>query len=116
MLAYLEPLSAHSDVADALQEALAPLGDVQLHCPDWASYRYVAASTKGVVFALAVGMNCAGFRLDQRMRLRAFLTGGAALEECGADWVAFTLFRSDWPEVDLVFWARHAYLFARELR
>lgn len=115
VLDYLEGLSAHSDVADALNAALKPLGDVQIFCPDWQQYRYVVASTKGIIIALAVGMNKTGFRLDERMKARALASGGVPYAECGPQWVSFALFRDDWPRVDLEFWARKAYVAAREL-
>lgn len=115
VLDHLEDLSAHSDIAEALMGALEPLGDVQTFCPDCQQYRYVVAFTKGIVIALAVGMNTIGFRLDERMKARALASGGAPYAECGTQWVSFTLFRSDWPKVDIEFWARKAYVAAREL-
>ena len=114
VLVHLDGLSAHSDVADALSTALKPLGDVQLFCPDGPQHRYVVASTKEIIFGLAVGMNTIGFRLDERMKARALASGGVAYPECGPEWVSFTLFRADWPRVDLEFWARKAYVAARE--
>jgi hypothetical protein len=115
VLSHIECLSAHSDVADALTTALKPLGDVQLFCPDPQAYRYMVASTKGVIFALALGMDTIGFRLDERMKSRALASGGSPYPACGNDWVSFTLFRDDWPKVDLEFWARKAYLATQEL-
>jgi len=114
VLGHVEGLSAHSDVADALTIALKPLGDVQPFCPNPQQYRYVVASTRGVIFALALGMDTIGFRLDERMKTRALASGGAPFPECGNEWVSFTLFRDDWPKIDLEFWARKAYLAARE--
>lgn len=114
VLGHIEGLSAHSDVADALTIALKPLGDVQPFCPNPQQYRYVVASTRGVIFALALGMDTTGFRLDERMKTRALASGGAPFPECGNEWVSFTLFRDDWPKIDLEFWARNAYLAARE--
>jgi len=114
VLDHLEGLSAHSDVAEALSAALQPLGDVQIFCPDCQQYRYLVASTKGIIIALAVGMNTAGFRLDERMRARALASGGLPYAECGNEWVSFTLFRDDWPKIDIEFWARKAYVAARE--
>jgi hypothetical protein len=114
VLGHVEGLSAHSDVADALTIALKPLGDVQPFCPNPQQYRYVVASTRGVIFALALGMDTTGFRLDERMKTRALASGGAPFPECGNEWVSFTLFRDDWPKIDLEFWARKAYLAARE--
>ena len=116
VLDHVEGLSAHSDVADALSAALKPLGDVQIFCPDWQQYRYVVASTKGIIFALAVGINTVGFRLDERMKARALASGGAPYVQCGTQWASFTLFRDDWPKIDIEFWGRKAYVTARELR
>src|SRR5687767_11844028 len=104
VLDYVDGLSAHSDIAGALSEALKPLGDVQVFCPDWQQYRYVVASTKGIIMALAVGMDTAGFRLDERMKARALASGGVAYRECGDQWVKFTVFRDDWPRIDMEFW------------
>jgi hypothetical protein len=115
VLDYIKGRSAHSDVVDALKTALKPLGDVQFYCPDWHQYLFVAASTKSVIFALAVGMNTIGFRLDDRMKPRALASGAEQFSELGAEWVSFTLFRDDWPRADLEFWARKAYLAAREV-
>jgi len=114
VLAYVEKLSAHTDVASALIEALQPLGDVQLFCPDPTRCRYVVAASATVIFAFATGMNQLGFRLDALLRTRALLSGAAACPQCGEDWVCFTLFRDDWPAPDLPFWARKAYVFARQ--
>jgi len=116
VLDHLEGLSAHSDVAEALTAALEPLGDVQIFSPDSQQYRYVVASTKGIVIALAVGMNTTGFRLDERMKTRALASGAAPYPDCGDQWVSFALFRHEWPKVDLEFWARKAYVAARELK
>lgn len=115
VLKCLNGLSAHSDVVEVLNTAVAPLGDVQIFCPDSQQYLYVVASTKGVVFAIAVGMNTLCFRLDERMKSRALASGAAPYPECGDHWVSFALFRDDWPKVDLEFWARKAYVAAREL-
>ena len=115
VLRHIESLSAHSDIVEALGAALKPLGDVQCFCPDPAQYRYVIASTKGIIFAVALGMDTMGFRLDERMKSRALASGGASFPECGPEWVSFTLFRADWPPIDLEFWARKAYVAAREL-
>jgi hypothetical protein len=115
VLDYVESLSAHSDVVEALGATLEPLGDVQVFCPDPQQYRYVVASTRGIIMALAVGMDAVGFRLDDRMKARALASGGVPYTECGGQWVSFTLFRADWPKVDIEFWARKAYAAAREL-
>ena len=115
VLSHIDGLSAHSDVADALNAALKPLGDVQMFCPDRQQYRYVVASTNGIIIALAVGMDTVGFRLDTRMKDRALASGGVPFPECGNQWVSFTLFRDDWPTIDVEFWARKAYVAAREL-
>jgi hypothetical protein len=118
VLAYLRDLSAHSDIADALLEAVRPLGDVQVFCPDASSYRYVLASTNDVVFGFAVGVSTVAFRLDERMKGRALTTGAVACPACGDEWAAVVhdLPDSDWPSVDVRFWARKAYVHARSLQ
>ena len=114
VLAHLHPLSAHSDVVEALMKAVEPLGDLQTFCPDPHQFRYVVVSTRNVVFGFAAGMNTVAFRLDERFKHRALITGGVALQACGPEWVDFVIFRDDWPKVDLEFWARKAYVFVRE--
>jgi hypothetical protein len=115
-LNHVEGLSAHSDIVEALGAALEPLGDVQVFCPDCQQSRYVVASTQGIIIALAVGVNTIAFRLDERMKARALVSGGLPYAECGKEWVSFTLFRNDWPKIDVEFWARKAYVAARELQ
>lgn len=114
VLDHIGDSSAHSDLGEALLTALKPLGDVQIFCPDWSQCRYVIGSTKGIIFAFATGMQSIAFRLDERMKSRALLRGGTPIPECGDEWISFMPFRSDWPEVDLAFWARKAYGAARE--
>lgn len=114
VLRYLKDLSAHSDVVEALGNAVRPLGAVQLCCPDPASYRYVVACTLQTIFAFAVGQSEVGFRLEPPFEERALATGATAQPVCGPGWVCFTLFRNDWPAPDLAFWARKAYVSARE--
>lgn len=116
VLAHLKDLSAHSDIAEVLIQAVKPLGDVQIFCPEPAAYRYVLVSTKGIIFGFAVGMDTVAFRLDARMKSRALATGAIAYPECGHEWVAVMhhVSDSDWPQVDVRFWALKAYVQARE--
>ena len=54
-LEYLRELSARDEVAEALWDAVAPLGDVQSYSPDLSQYRYVAVATCGIIFGFAIG-------------------------------------------------------------
>jgi hypothetical protein len=114
VLDYLRELSARDEVVEALWEAVAPLGDVQSYSPDLSKYRYVAVATCGVIFGFAAGMSRIGFRLSPELKARALATGATDCQEAGSGWLAITLFRADWPEPDLRFWAREAYVHARE--
>jgi hypothetical protein len=114
VLKYLGDSSAHSDIREGLEKAVEPLGDVQTYCPGIAEFKYVVVSTKDIIFGFAQGMNMIAFRLDSKFRSRAIETGGKDLPEAGPDWVFFTPYRDDWPAVDLAFWARKAYVIARE--
>ena len=112
VLEYISGQSAHSDVANALEIAIAPLGEAHTYCPDSDNYRYLIAYANDTVFPYAAGMRAVAFRLSSGYKQRAIETGGEAVKSIGKEWVAFELFRSDWPEVDVRFWDRKAYLFA----
>jgi len=56
-------------------------------------------------------------RLESPAAKRAMECGGVRaprIRDKEASWVAFELFRRGYPDVDLLFWAREAYRFARE--
>jgi hypothetical protein len=116
VLNYLNGKSAHSDIAEALTNAVKKLGDVQHFCPNPAQYRYLAVSTQGVIFGVATGMNFIAFQLDATFKDRALRTGADDAPDIGPNWASFAPFRNDWPQVDLEFWARKAYVFARETK
>ena len=114
VLALVNGWYAHADVAEALGQAVAQLGDVQTFCPNPASHRYVLVSTRGVIFGFASGTSNIAFRLDPLFETRAVITGARHMPEVGPEWASFTLFQNDWPAPDVAFWARKAYAFARE--
>jgi hypothetical protein len=116
VLDFVRDSSAHSDLTEALLNATKPLGDVQYFCPDPSRYRYLVASTNNIIFGFVIGMNSVTFRLNAPLNQRAVATGGNPVSELGEEWISFTLFRDNWPEVDLVFWARKAYVYARETK
>jgi len=115
VLTCLSGHSAHSDVTEALMIAIAPLGDAKTFCPDSSNYQYLAVYANDTIFAYAINLQTVAFRLSPTFKHRAIKTGGETLENLENGWVAFDIFRSDWPEVDIEFWARKAYLFALEL-
>ena len=114
VLKYLGDSSAHSDIREALEGAVEPLGDVQTYCPNISEFKYIVVSTNNIIFGFAQGMNMIAFRLDATFKSRAIETGGKGLSEIGPNWVFFNPYRDDWPAVDLAFWARKAYVIARE--
>jgi hypothetical protein len=103
--------SAHDEVGTELINAVKPLGDYQV-LGDLKNYRSPYIVTKSVVFSGASGQKTIHFRLRPRDREIALKTGADG-SEVGPDWIQFTLFRADWPKVDLQFWARIAYDYAR---
>ena len=64
VLEYVSGLSAHSDVGEALEIAIAPLGAAHTYCPDAHNYRYLVAYANETVFSCAVGMHKVAFRLS----------------------------------------------------
>jgi hypothetical protein len=113
VLAYLAGTSAHGDVVDELIKASNSLGDIERFCPDTSKFLYVAIYTRETIFGFAIGMSTVAFRLGRALKTRAIETGADEIPELG-DWVSFKLFRSDWPSVDLKFWATQAYVQIRE--
>ena len=93
-------------------DAVKPLGDVHLFCPNWTAYRFVVASTQNIIFGAALGMDTIGFRLSPLFKSRALQTGGEAFPELGPDWARFVI-KHDWPAIDLRFWAIKAYVNVR---
>ena len=116
VLAYLAEHrpSCHSDTGSALIEAAEKCGDWIAFSPSFAQCRYVALITSRRIFALGVGQRSACFRLPGALRETARATGASRATEIGAEWVCFTLFRADWPAVDLPFWTLRAYAAGRE--
>jgi hypothetical protein len=113
VLAYLAGTSAHGDVVEELIKASNSLGDVDIFCPDKSQFLYVAICTRATIFGFAIGLSTVAFRLGSALKARAIETGADAIPELG-DWASFKLFRSDWPAVDLKFWATQAYIQIRE--
>ena len=116
VLAYLALCrpSCHSDTGSALIEAAEKCGDWIAFSPSFAQCRYVALITGRRIFALGIGQRSACFRLPRALRKTARATGARRALEIGTDWVGFSLFRADWPAVDLPFWTLRAYAAARE--
>jgi hypothetical protein len=114
VLAHVAGKSAHSDIGEALALAARTLGDVQTFCPNPANYAYLVVSTRHVIFGFATGMRAVALRLSPQFKTRALETGATECADAGPEWVSFDVFRSDWPQVDLAFWARQAYVFARD--
>ncbi len=114
VLSYLSTLSAHSDNGEVLIDSVAPLGETSIYSPDFKQFRYIAVYTSQTVFGIAHGMNSIAYRLSPEFVHRARASGHTAISSIGPEWISFTLFRCDWPDVDARFWARKAYVFARE--
>lgn len=108
---FFEAHQAHSDVAEAFLASVARLGEVE-RCSGGDPYSAPYMVTAGVVFCGAAGMSETYWLLRQDDHAIALATG-AAPAPIGAEWVAITLFRANWPNPDLAFWALRAYDFAR---
>lgn len=111
---FLQNHPAHPDLAGWMRSATRELGAAKVIERQTRDGLVLTASTDGAVFMIGIGMNSFGFLLDERMESRARISGGIALPEAGPGWVAFQVFRDDWPRPDLEFWARKAYSIARE--
>ncbi|MBT3229064.1 MAG: hypothetical protein HOD43_01730 [Candidatus Marinimicrobia bacterium] len=113
VLEYLSGLSAHSDISESLGAAVEPLGDVNYLDHISTDFPSEGVFSMSIIFGIAVNMDEIGFRLPPEMKNRALLSGAELFHEAGSEWVKILMFRDDWPEPDLRFWARKAYQFAR---
>lgn len=104
-----------TDLSERLRIAVQALPEVDLFSPNWPKYRYVAASTRHIIFAFAIGTNTLAFRLDLRFHPQALAAGGAPYDECGDDWVSFSACPDNWPRTDFEAWAARAYEYARAI-
>ncbi|MEZ5980325.1 MAG: hypothetical protein R3F34_19230 [Planctomycetota bacterium] len=111
---HFEPLSAHSDVSEALLRALAKVGEYECR---HGSHNYAAPYivTNDTVFCAASGQSLTHWRL-RPSDVEIALATGARRSELGPDWVTIELFRADWPRPDLEHWVLRAYDFARRGR
>jgi len=116
VLAYLAVFrpSCHSDTGSALVEAAEKCGEWIAFSPSFAQCGYLALITRRRIFALGLGQRSACFRLPRALRKTALASGASRAPELGTEWVSFSLFKADWPAVDLPFWTLRAYAAARE--
>lgn len=108
---YFERLQARDEVGTAFLDSLKSLGACQVK-GDLRRYRAPYAIAHGVVFAAATGMSEIHYLLPPEFVRKALASGGHD-SPVGRGWVAFTLFRADWPRVDVDFWSLKAYDSAR---
>jgi hypothetical protein len=114
VLKYVQDLSAHDGVADELVKSVKSLGDVQVYCPEWASFRYVVVATNNIIFGAALGQNTVAYRLNDEFKEKALVTGCKLYPQLGESWVWVNPYSGDWPRTDFTYWARKSYLVARE--
>jgi hypothetical protein len=114
VLKYIQDLSAHDGVADELVKSVKPLGDVQVYCPEWESFRYVVVSTCNIIFGVALGQDTVAYLLNDEFKEKALLTGCMLYPQLGESWVWVNPYSGDWPRVDFTFWARKSYVSTRE--
>lgn len=95
-------VSAHSDVASELIDAVQPLPGEETYCPDPARYAFVAAHTADLrIFALSYGLKAFALRVGSKAVAEAGLDGAAPASEFGSDWVQFDPFVVDVKTADM---------------
>jgi len=114
-LALIAGVTLQTDLSDRLHTAIQSLPEVDLFSPNWPKYRYVAASTRHIIFAFAIGNHTLALRLDLRIHPQALAAGGTAYGECGEDWVSFSACPEGWSRTNLEYWAARAYDYARAI-
>ena len=105
--------SCHSDPGGALIKSAEKCGEWIAYSPSFANCAYVALITRRRIFALGIGQRTVCYRLSASSHAIALQTGATELAELGTEWACFELYRPDWPQADLPFWALQAYVNAR---
>jgi hypothetical protein len=108
---YYSELSAHSDVAEEFLKSLKRLGDCRVS-GGGNDYAALYAVTNGLVFCAAAGMSETYWRL-RPSDVKIAKATGANRTAVGPEWMEVVLFRPDWPQPDIAYWALRAYDFAR---
>jgi hypothetical protein len=103
---------AHPDTVERLLQSCSGLGEYAVIRLAPVAYSAVAIATNDTCFAVAHGVSVC-IRLPEILAQRAVRCGAEPEPELGPEWVAFELFRSDWPDPDLPFWLLKAYAEAR---
>jgi len=114
VFAYLDGLSAHSDIVTPLLAALEPLAGVEVHCPDRERFGYVIAAVAGRVFAFAAGMQGVALRLPPADAAAARTRGGSAVQGLDPEWTLLPLFGDGGFAGQLDEYARRAFAHARK--
>lgn len=84
-------LSALTEVADVLQQAVASLRHAEVFCPDWRSNAYVVAYRNDCrVFGAAFGKHAVSCRIAPADMSAALADGGTSEATIGPDWVSFS--------------------------
>ena len=104
VLAFIEPLSCHSDILGPLETSLSVFSDVKAFCPDSRSFRYFLFYVDNIVFAFAVGMQNVYLKLPEYSRESAIENGGAVFQEAGDNWYSFS-----WGMEEMSYWSKIAY-------
>lgn len=110
---FFSSLSAHSDVGEALFTSLKKLGEYETR-GNIKVYGAPFVVTAETVFCGAADMQDTFWRLrPDDYKIAIAIATGAEPAPLGTEWVKISLFRSDWPQPDLSYWALRAYDFAR---
>jgi hypothetical protein len=108
---FFKSKQAHDEVGAAFTDSLKKLGKYQL-LGNLQRFEAPYAVAFNVIFGGATDMCHVHYFLDPE-HLQIALKSGAEASPISKEWIRFTLFRSEWPKVDLQFWSLKAYDAAR---
>jgi hypothetical protein len=104
VLAYLRPLSCHSDIVGPLDSILKTLKNVKSFCPDPVHFKFCFWYVNQTIFAFAVGMHNVALMIPPEFCIEAISEGAVACGKAGKDWYLFPYDHSNLNK-----WARLAF-------
>ena len=107
VLAFLKPLSCHSDIVEPLMNSLSDYSDVKSFCPNGRHYKYVFFYANKTLFAFAVGKQNIALRLPENQLKAAIAHGSSSCKNAGNHWFWFS-----YDTEKIHHWSKIAYEYA----
>ena len=90
VLAFLRPLSCHSDIIEPIYGLLKREKEVKFFCPDPQNFKYCFWYVENSIFAFGSGMEHIGLLLPAKFSVEAISSGAIESKNIGINWFLFS--------------------------